>query len=89
MDPLVGVVAEEELAVGRDREGAAAVFVDPGSDIVGRRVAVDGAARGLSFDDDAAPAFARAAFAPADVLAVDRDLAEADRRRSEQLGAER
>ncbi len=89
IDALVGVMAEEELAVGRDREGAAAVFVDPRSCVVGRGIAVDGAARTVAFDDDAAAAFTRAAFAPVDVLADDRDLAEADRRRREQLGAER
>ena len=76
-DPLVGVVAEEELAVGGDDEGAAAVLVDPVADVEGRGVDVGAAAGGVAFDDDVAAALGRPAFAGEDRVAGDRDLAEA------------
>ena len=81
VDALVGVVAEEQLAVGRDREGAAAVFVDARAR---RRTA-----RGLRSVRAAVAIGTRrrrcARLRPArlslqkTVLADDRDLAEADR----------
>ena len=43
-DPLVGVVAEEDLAVGGDDEGAAAVLVHAVADVEGRGVDVGAAA---------------------------------------------
>jgi hypothetical protein len=82
-DPLVGVVAEEQLAVGSDGEGAAAVLVDPVAHVEGRRVHVFAAPGGIALDDDVAATLGRPAFAREDRAAGERDLAEPDRRRGE------
>ena len=88
-DPLVGVVAEEELAVGGDDEGAAAVLVHPVAGVEGRRVDVGAASVGGALDDDVATVLGRPAFAGEDGVAGDRDLAEAHGGGGQRLGAER
>ena len=77
VEPSVGEVREHHDPAGHDI-GAAAVLVDPGADIEGRRGHIgDGPVHGRS-DQHATAALGRAPFEPVDVVAIDPDLGETD-----------
>src|SRR5262249_58074339 len=78
--PVEGLVVE----VGKvddarvNGPGALAVLVDAGAGVVGGRVDVGGPAVGGAADDDDAPGLGGPALGPVHVVAVGRDLAQAD-----------
>ncbi len=85
---LIGEIAEEDDAA-RYRRRAAAIFVHPGAHAEPRRRDVgDGAIRRAP-DEDAAPLLARPSLDPVDVLAIDQDVAEADRLGDDQIRGDR
>ena len=85
---LIVVVAEHRAAIRQQHERAAAVLVRTGAHVERRRVQVGQRAIGGAAHQHVAALLLRSAFAPDDLVAAQRELAEADRCTGDQPGGD-